>query len=112
MTAGGKRPGSGRPVHTRMTLRSREKISKTIKVNQIIQRLHDFVDGTVKMEAAAVTAALGLLRKVMPDLAAVAHSGSVELKPASEMSDDRLASIASIGSDRTSETQDDTTKFH
>lgn len=30
------------------------------------------------MEASAVTAALGLLKKVMPDLTSVEHSGEVE----------------------------------
>lgn len=41
----------------------------------LINRLTDFVKGEVKMEAAQVTAALGLLKKALPDLQAIQLSG-------------------------------------
>jgi FKBP-type peptidyl-prolyl cis-trans isomerase (trigger factor) len=39
------------------------------------------------MSPSAVSAALGLLRKVLPDLAAVEYSGSIVQKPVSQMTD-------------------------
>ena len=51
------------------------------------------------MDASAVTAAGLLLKKVLPDLAAVEHSGHIAQKPASEMTDDELATIAAGGSE-------------
>lgn len=57
--------------------RTRDKI----KGSQLANRLMAFANGEVEMTAAQVTAALGLLRKVIPDMqaatldAAIAHSG-------------------------------------
>ena len=45
-------------------------------------------------------------------LAAVQHSGQVELKRAVELTDDELASIAAVGGSGTSETQDDPPLVH
>lgn len=39
-----------------------------IQTGMLISRLHGFVNGDHDMTAAAVTAALGLLRKTLPDL--------------------------------------------
>ena len=44
---------------------------RRIQASMIINRLTDHVLGKVDMPASAVTAALGLLRKVAPDLSAV-----------------------------------------
>lgn len=41
-----------------------------IQTSQLINRLTSFINGDVKLEAAQVTAALGLLKKSLPDLAA------------------------------------------
>jgi hypothetical protein len=46
-----------------------------IQTSQLINRLTSFVNGEVKMEPAQVTAALGLLKKALPDLASVALTG-------------------------------------
>lgn len=43
----------------------------------LINRLTDHVLGKVDMAPSQVTAGLGLLKKVIPDLAAVDHSGQV-----------------------------------
>jgi hypothetical protein len=47
-----------------------EKIRKKIQTSMIVNRLIDYVDGRIKLEPAQVTAALGLMRKVLPDLVA------------------------------------------
>ena len=47
------------------------------------------------MVPSAVTAAVALLRKVLPDLASVEHSGEIATKSAELMSDNELAAIAS-----------------
>ncbi len=44
-----------------------------IQTSMLINRLTSFVNGEVKMEAAQVTAALGLLKKALPDLSAVSE---------------------------------------
>ena len=46
-----------------------------IQTSQIVNRLEDHIFGNIKMEPSAVTAALGLLKKKLPDLAATEISG-------------------------------------
>lgn len=50
-----------------MTDEHRTKIANS----QILKRLVDHVEGNVDMSATQVSAGLGLLRKVLPDLSAV-----------------------------------------
>jgi len=52
----------------------REKIQTTMLIN----RLENFVKGEIKMEPHQVTAALGLLKKTLPDLASTQVSGDPE----------------------------------
>jgi hypothetical protein len=49
-----------------------------IKTSQLINRLYSLSMGMVEMPPHAVTAALGLLRKTLPDLSAVEHQGEVQ----------------------------------
>jgi hypothetical protein len=76
--------------------RSKEKHQKTldaIRATQLLKRLSAFAlnkkekclnkeyedpDQKVEMSSAQVTAALGLIKKVVPDLSAVTHSGDDE----------------------------------
>ena len=60
-----------------MTERHRDKIRKS----NILHRLVSFVGGdeNVKLSPAQVTAALGLLKKVMPDLASVENTGQSQV---------------------------------
>ena len=51
-----------------------------IQTSQIVNRLEDHIFGNIKMEPSAVTAALGLLKKKVPDLSATTISGD-EAKP-------------------------------
>lgn len=48
-----------------------------IKAGNIINRLTKLIQGEIGMAPHAVTAALGLLRKSLPDLTSVEHSGEV-----------------------------------
>lgn len=56
-------------------IRHDEETRLKIQASQLINRLTAHVLGDVEMPASAVTAALGLLKKAIPDLASVQHSG-------------------------------------
>ena len=69
-------PKRGRAPGFRMPDEHRNKI----KVSHIINRLQAHALGKVElMTATQVAAALGLLKKTMPDLAAVEHGGDVKM---------------------------------
>ena len=74
-----------------------EETRKKVQTSQLINRLQDHVVGKVDMSPTQVRAAEILLRKSLPDLSSVEHSGEVTTRP-SELSDDALARI--IGSGR------------
>jgi hypothetical protein len=46
-----------------------------IRTSMLINRLENYANGEIKMEPAQVTAALGLLKKTLPDLQAVTLQG-------------------------------------
>ncbi len=48
-----------------------------IKAGNIINRLNKLIHGEIEMPPHAVTAALGLLNKALPNLTSVDHSGEV-----------------------------------
>lgn len=52
-----------------------EAVRARIRAGGITKRLEDHVLGKVEMSASQVSAALGLLRKVVPDISAVEHTG-------------------------------------
>ena len=52
-----------------------ERARAKIRSSQLINRLIAFVDGTVELSGAQVTAALGLIRKTLPDLRHVELTG-------------------------------------
>lgn len=92
MSTRGRKPGF------RMSDEHRTKIANS----QILKCLIEHVEGVREMTATQVTAGLGLLKKVMPDLSATELSGTVDLRRASELGDDELAAIAAGGGKRTS----------
>lgn len=59
-----------------------ELVRERIRVSALVNRLTSHCLGQLKkpMDASQVTAALGLLRKAIPDLAAIEHSGEVKLQ--------------------------------
>ncbi len=54
-----------------------DRTRSAIQTSQIVNRLTLLVKGEVEMPPHAVTAALGLLRKTLPDLTSVEHSGEI-----------------------------------
>lgn len=61
----------GRPAGFKMTDEHRAKISNSNILNALIEH----IQGTREMSGTQVTAGLGLLKKVMPDLATLQHTG-------------------------------------
>lgn len=58
-------------------IRHDENTRAKIQAAKIIERLNGLISGTIDMPPHAVSAALGLLRKVLPDLNSVEHSGEI-----------------------------------
>lgn len=72
-----------------------EEWRQKIQASQLINRLNSHAKGECEMTATQIKAATVLLAKVMPDLKAVEHSGTVTTQYES-LSDDQLnAQIAS-----------------
>ena len=90
---------AGRSPGFRMSEEHRVKI----KNSNILNALIEHVEGNREMSATQVSAGVALLRKVLPDLSAVDHSGEVEVRRANEMADDELASIAAGRSNGTAQ---------
>lgn len=90
----------GRKPGFRMSNEHRVKIQNSNILNALIEH----VEGEREMSASQVSAGLGLLRKVMPDLAASASADDAgDLKPMTRMTDAELEAIASGGGDGASE---------
>ena|SRR5215217_7493539 len=77
-----------------------EIVRRRIQSTKIVQRLQLFVDGEVKMTAPQVTAALGLLRKTVPDLSAIEHTGEVATPQTRGEIDERIAKLIARVSER------------
>lgn len=54
----------------RLNPRHSEMVREKIRATQLVNRLEDHVFGEAELSATQVTAALGLLRKCVPDLSA------------------------------------------
>lgn len=57
--------------------KSDDSIRSKIEVLTIVERLTQFVKGEIEMTSPQVSAALGLLKKALPDLASVEHGGEI-----------------------------------
>lgn len=64
----------------RKNLMHSDRTRERIKASMLLNRLEKFVEGEVELNAAQVSAALGLLKKVVPDLQAVSLDGQVDHK--------------------------------
>lgn len=60
----------------RKDTRHSDEVRAKIQTSQLVNRLMGHVNGTVELSPSQVTAGLGLLKKAMPDLAAVATTTS------------------------------------
>jgi hypothetical protein len=84
-----------------------------IQTTQIIKRLTDHILGNVELNPSQVSAALGLLKKTIPDLSATQHSGTVNLNNnVNDLPDSELADIAATGSNRTAKAKTGSQKVH
>jgi len=83
---------------------------KKIQATQLIKRLTSHVLGEVDMSSTQVTAALGLLKKTLPDLSAVEVQADVRNVSADDMTDAELTSIAAAGSTRAAKPKSSTSK--
>ncbi len=76
--------------HARHRIWTPEIVRERIRTSMIARRLTDHALGKVEMTATQVSAALGLLRKTLPDLQAVAHSGHIGIEKPEELSEAEL----------------------
>ena len=88
----GKKGMFARPLASPATL---EKIRKNIQSGMIINELQKHIFNKREMTNSQVTAALGLLRKVLPDLATVTQDGTEEYRTIEQLSDQELYALAS-----------------
>ena len=59
----------------RLNRRHQEMIRDKIRASQLVNRLENHVFGELDLNTTQVTAALGLLKKCVPDLKATEHTG-------------------------------------
>jgi midasin (ATPase involved in ribosome maturation) len=71
-----------------------EKTRERIRATQIMNRLQKHVFGLIEMTPTQLRAAEILLKKVIPDLKQVEHTGSIQHFHVSELTDEQLAAIA------------------
>lgn len=103
MAERGRRPG--------FTMSNDHRVK--IQNSNILNALIEHVEGKRDMSATQVSAGLGLLKKVLPDLAASAEAGNDgELKQINRMTDDELEAIAAGRSPRTAETAPSTKQLN
>ena len=92
MSARGRKPG--------FTMSHDHRVK--IQNSNILNALIEHVEGRREMSSTQVSAGLGLLRKILPDLAASAESDDAgKLTPVNKMSDNELEAIAAGSSPRT-----------
>lgn len=65
----------------RLNARHSEMVRDKIRASQLVNRLEDHVFGDAEMTASQVQAALGLLKKCVPDLSAQTIAGDPEGEP-------------------------------
>jgi hypothetical protein len=91
MATGRERPNAGRKAGFKHTQIARERI----RVGMLLGRLQRHVKGDVEMSPTQIRAAEILLKKALPDLTSIEHSGAIEHRSAVELTDEQLAAIAS-----------------
>jgi hypothetical protein len=62
----------------RLNKRQAENTKAAIQTGLIVKRLQDHVLGKAEMKPSQVTAGLGLLKKRIPDLGVMQHTGDAE----------------------------------
>ena len=77
-------------------------VRQRIRVSQLLNRLQKQAFGKLELTQGQQKAIEILLRKALPDLSQVAHTGFIERRP-EDFSDTDLVDIATRGSDRAAE---------
>lgn len=112
MSRGGARKGAGRKpgAATRFNEQARAKAAEggILPLDYLLAILRD----DTKPQEVRIDVAKAAAPYVHARLAAVEHSGHVDLKHARDVSDDELANIASRGSEGTAETPLDPAKLN
>jgi hypothetical protein len=75
----------GKAMAARKNLPHSERTRSKIRTSMLINRLESLVEGKVEMTGPQVTAALGLIKKTLPDLASVDLNATVESKVVGEV---------------------------
>jgi hypothetical protein len=65
-------------VPTKRPTRILEEVRERIQTVQLINRLHHHALGTIEMSATQLRAAEILIKKVLPDLSSISHSGDAD----------------------------------
>lgn len=86
------------PTGVRKTVKHQDIVRERIQVSAIVTRLQKHVAGKLEMSQTQIRAAEILLKKKLPDLASIEHTGEIVNRTAPEMTDAELASIAAAGS--------------
>src|SRR5689334_5378254 len=84
----------------RIRLKHQDEVRARIQASQLINRLTDHALGNLEkpMDPSQVTAALGLLRKSIPDLSATEHKGEMTYRTVRETPEQELERIIAGGS--------------
>lgn len=77
-----------------------------IRVAMLVNRLHACAAGEIELTSAQLKSIEILLKKAVPDLRSIEHSGHIQHTHASQLTDEQLAHIAAGGSLGTAATQD------
>jgi len=80
----------------RLTNRYQDHWRAGIQVAMIRNRLQDHVRGKIELSATQIRAAEVLLRKVIPDLSSVQHTGEVQHRHITEYTDAELLAIVEL----------------
>lgn len=93
----GRKPRKGMQLGGSHSPLTRERI----RTGMILSRLERHLAGKLEMSATQVRAAEILLKKALPDLSAVEHTGAIEHRNVRELTDAELLAIAQGSSEGT-----------
>src|SRR5882724_9174796 len=74
--------------------RQRTISKRRIKASKLMDRLHQHGMGEIQMSSTQIRAAEVFIKKVIPDLSAIEHSGEIAHRNVDELSDAELHEIA------------------
>ena len=75
----------------------KERTIEKIRNAKVLERLLKHFNGELELSATQVNVGLSLIKKYLPDLKAVEHTGEVNHKHAQELTRDELLRIAAAG---------------